>query len=72
MSYTTHWGVLQTRLESYVGFDTIQDQMKKKALKRGFEFNIMVVGKGGIVLVRCISQYIRVKGCISQYIRVLY
>jgi septin 3/9/12 len=57
MSYTTHWGILQTRLDSYVGFDTIQDQMKKKSLKRGFEFNLMVVGKWAIVLSRCIYQY---------------
>ena len=45
MRHTTQWGTLQTRLDSYVGFDTIQDQLKKKCLKRGFEVNLMVVGK---------------------------
>jgi septin 3/9/12 len=32
-------------LEGYVGFDTITQQIEKKLLKRGFHFNVMVVGK---------------------------
>lgn len=40
----THWGKLKTVLEGYVGFDTVQEQIRKKSLKRGFEFNLMVVG----------------------------
>ena len=36
---------LQTSLEGYVGFDTITQQIEKKLLKRGFHFNVMVVGK---------------------------
>ena len=32
-------------LESYVGFDTIAKQKEKKLVKRGFTFNIMVVGE---------------------------
>ncbi|XP_062508289.1 neuronal-specific septin-3-like [Corticium candelabrum] len=48
MRHTTQWGTLQTRLDSYVGFDTIQDQLKKKCLKRGFEVNLMVVGESGL------------------------
>ena len=31
-----------------MGFDSIQDQLKEKALKRGFEFNLMVVGESGL------------------------
>jgi septin 3/9/12 len=34
-----------TALEGYVGFDTITQQIEKKLLKRGFHFNVMVVGK---------------------------
>ncbi|SAL98286.1 hypothetical protein [Absidia glauca] len=33
-----------TGLNSYVGFDTITQQIEKKSLKRGFQFNVMVVG----------------------------
>ncbi|KAL8163132.1 UNVERIFIED_CONTAM: Septin-9 [Gekko kuhli] len=28
----------------YVGIDAILEQMRRKAMKQGFEFNIMVVG----------------------------
>lgn len=42
---TTQWGKMKTTLDSYVGFDTIQEQIRKKSLKRGFELNIMVVGE---------------------------
>ena len=45
MIQTTRWGNLSTKLNGYVGFDTIQEQIKKKSLKRGFELNLMVVGK---------------------------
>ena len=45
MGQTTRWGNLGTKLEGYVGFDTVQEQIRKKSLKRGFEFNLMVVGE---------------------------
>ena len=45
MVQTTRWGNLATKLEGYVGFDTVQEQIRKKNLKRGFELNLMVVGK---------------------------
>lgn len=45
MQSMTHWGKLKTPLDGYVGFDTVQEQIRKKSLKRGFEFNLMVVGK---------------------------
>ena len=41
---TTRWGNLQTKLDGYVGFDTVLEQQRKKFLKKGFEFNLMVVG----------------------------
>ena len=44
LAETTRWGGLSTKLNGYVGFDTIQEQIRKKSLKRGFEFNLMVVG----------------------------
>ncbi|KAI8843607.1 cell division control protein 10 [Chytridium lagenaria] len=34
-----------TTLTGYVGFDSITQQIEKKLLKRGFTFNLMVVGK---------------------------
>ena len=45
MSMTTQWGTkLKTQVDGYVGFDSIQEQLRLNSLKRGFEFNIMVVG----------------------------
>ncbi|XP_063286830.1 septin-12 isoform X1 [Pelobates fuscus] len=32
----------------YVGIDSVLDQMRRKAMKHGFEFNIMVVGQSGL------------------------
>ncbi|KAM4631609.1 septin-12 [Discoglossus pictus] len=32
----------------YVGIDSVLDQMRRKAMKSGFEFNIMVVGQSGL------------------------
>lgn len=45
MAQTTRWGNLSTKLQGYVGFDTVQEQIRKKNLKRGFELNLMVVGE---------------------------
>ncbi|KAG2227675.1 hypothetical protein INT45_004717 [Circinella minor] len=38
----------ETQLNGYVGFDTITQQIEKKLLKRGFQFNVMVVGQSGL------------------------
>ena len=35
---------MQATLTGYVGFDSITQQIEKKLLKRGFTFNLMVVG----------------------------
>ncbi len=37
-----------TPLQSYVGFDSITKQIESKTLKRGFQFNVMVVGQTGL------------------------
>ena len=34
--------------QSYVGFDTITRQIERRLLKRGFQFNIMLVGQSGL------------------------
>lgn len=34
----------EIRANSYVGFDTITQQIEHKLLKRGFQFNVIVVG----------------------------
>jgi hypothetical protein len=36
----------EIRATSYVGFDSITNQIEHKLLKRGFQFNVIVVGKG--------------------------
>ncbi|KAI5954289.1 CDC10 [Candida jiufengensis] len=37
-----------TQPKKYVGFDTITTQIENRLLKRGFQFNIMVVGRSGL------------------------
>lgn len=34
----------EIRASSYVGFDSITAQIEHKLLKRGFQFNVIVVG----------------------------
>lgn len=41
-SHSTSGG---STLLGYIGIDTIIEQMRKKTMKTGFDFNIMVVGK---------------------------
>ncbi|KAJ3295428.1 cell division control protein [Blyttiomyces sp. JEL0837] len=38
-------------LTGYVGFDSITSQIEKKLLKRGFNFNVMVVGMYSVIRV---------------------
>ena len=40
--------ITQTTLNSYVGFETITEQIHRKLKKRGFNFNLMVVGRAGL------------------------
>lgn len=35
----------EIRAASYVGFDSITQQIEHKLLKRGFQFNVIVVGE---------------------------
>ena len=47
---------------SYVGIDAILEQMRRKAMKQGFELNIMVVGESRAVWVHvwmCLAQLVR-------------
>ncbi|ABN68458.2 septin [Scheffersomyces stipitis CBS 6054] len=37
-----------TQPQKYVGFDTITTQIENRLLKRGFQFNVMVVGRSGL------------------------
>ncbi|ORX33515.1 septin ring protein [Kockovaella imperatae] len=39
---------IEVQAGSYVGFDTITRQIEHKLLKRGFQFNVMVVGQTGL------------------------
>ena len=36
--------------DSYVGFDSITKQIERKSIKRGFQFNVICVGKHGNAL----------------------
>jgi len=38
----------EIRAQSYVGFDSITQQIEHKLLKRGFQFNVIVVGQTGL------------------------
>ena len=42
--------VEEIRASSYVGFDSITRQIEHKLLKRGFQFNVIVVGLSLIVI----------------------
>jgi hypothetical protein len=42
--------VEEIRATSYVGFDSITQQIEHKLLKRGFQFNVIVVGEFNMVL----------------------
>ncbi|XP_029446291.1 neuronal-specific septin-3 isoform X2 [Rhinatrema bivittatum] len=39
---------INSNLLGYIGIDTIIEQMRKKTIKTGFDFNIMVVGQSGL------------------------
>lgn len=39
---------INSNLLGYIGIDTIIEQMRKKTMKTGFDFNIMVVGTEGV------------------------
>ncbi|XP_078496673.1 neuronal-specific septin-3 isoform X2 [Lissotriton helveticus] len=39
---------LNPNLLGYIGIDTIIEQMRKKTMRTGFDFNIMVVGQSGL------------------------
>ncbi|XP_063796414.1 neuronal-specific septin-3 isoform X5 [Pseudophryne corroboree] len=39
---------MNPNLLGYIGIDTIIEQMRKKTMKTGFDFNIMVVGQSGL------------------------
>ena len=41
--------VEEIRAAGYVGFDSITRQIEHKLLKRGFQFNVMVVGASYIL-----------------------
>lgn len=45
---TTQWGKLRLETNGYVGIDMLQEQIRRKVIRRGFEFNIIVVGRSGL------------------------
>ena len=42
--------------KSHVGFDSITNQIERKLLKRGFQFNVICVGQQ--LLIRCQENYV--------------
>ena len=64
--------VEEIRANSYVGFDTITQQIEHKLLKRGFQFNVIVVGEYSFCPVRrCVRLY-HVGGTSCTYTRMVY
>ncbi|XP_030068596.1 septin-12 isoform X2 [Microcaecilia unicolor] len=47
----------------YVGIEAVLDQMKRKAMKIGFEFNIMVVGQSGLGKSTLVNTLFKSKIC---------
>ena len=48
MATTTRWGFLKTPLQSHIGIETLPEQLKRRIMRKGFEFNVMVVGESGV------------------------
>jgi septin family protein len=40
--------LFSSKPEGYVGFGSLPDQVYRKAVRKGFEFNLMVVGESGL------------------------
>lgn len=51
--------VEEVRATAYVGFDTITNQIEHKLLKRGFQFNVIVVGMCPFFLRRVYVLWLR-------------
>ena len=45
LRHTNNWGRLSTPVDKPVGIDSLPAQLQRKSVKRGFEFNLMVVGE---------------------------
>jgi len=49
----------EIRAQTYVGFDSITQQIEHKLLKRGFQFNVIVVGELFVLVVMlCVCMVI--------------
>lgn len=48
LTETTQWGNLKTTVSDPVGIEKLEEQIHKKLLRKGFEFNILVVGRSGL------------------------
>uniref|UniRef100_A0A3Q3EA38 Uncharacterized protein n=1 Tax=Hippocampus comes TaxID=109280 RepID=A0A3Q3EA38_HIPCM len=46
-------------LLGYIGIDTIIEQMRKKTMKTGFDFNIMVVGDHTVYLMNVTIYFLK-------------
>jgi septin 3/9/12 len=51
---------------SHVGFDSITSQIEKKLLKRGFQFNVMCVGRSSAAFLGLILSNFMVPTSYSQ------
>jgi septin 7 len=40
--------ILRKKLNGYVGFSNLPNQIHRKSVKKGFQFTVMVVGESGL------------------------
>ena len=45
---TTNWGGMKTPITGLIGLSNLPDQITTKLLKRGFDLNVMLVGRSGL------------------------
>ena len=61
--------VQEIRATSYVGFDSITQQIEHKLLKRGFQFNVIVVGTSHPLSdIRVSSKQAALRGALTRNI----
>ena len=48
--------VVRRKLTGYVGFANLPNQWHRKSVRKGFNFNVMVVGMSSLLFSRCFGS----------------